>query len=399
MAAQLRQPSVGRAMAAQPCQPSVGQSNGGTALSALSGAEQWRHSPVSPQWGRAMAAQPCQPSVGRAMAAQPCQPSVGQSNGGTALSALSGAEQWRHSPVSPQWGRAMAAQPCQPSVGQRRAESPWQWGRAWLWQVPLSSRAGRSAPTLMKSPEKSSMGRWETQRHGRPITAPTLGPGPVAPQPAWAALPIPAHPEVGTRWGVHLPPHPPLFLPQWPVAGWSPTGGTLTTSSAATLPTRTPAEYMRASITWRAELQSFTPVTSLCGRALTWEQSCLWFWATLSCHLLACKKPNEKLTDEPEAVRKGCEEEAEEDVLDLAKSSEEETGSRAPAQGEFPYRALQEYPTNNMVTGYTSARDMKKYVGELCDFIPGTSGYAVYWIQNEVNIYSDVKTKTKRKYK
>ncbi|XP_069653801.1 telomere repeats-binding bouquet formation protein 2 isoform X1 [Haliaeetus albicilla] len=111
------------------------------------------------------------------------------------------------------------------------------------------------------------------------------------------------------------------------------------------------------------------------------------------------EQPNEKLTDEPEAVRKGCEEEAEEDVLDLAKSSEEETGSRAPAKGEFPYRALQEYPMNNMVTGYTSACDMKKYVGELCDFIPGTSGYAVYWIQNEVNIYSDVKTKTKRKFK
>ncbi|XP_040979528.1 telomere repeats-binding bouquet formation protein 2 isoform X7 [Aquila chrysaetos chrysaetos] len=159
------------------------------------------------------------------------------------------------------------------------------------------------------------------------------------------------------------------------------------------------AEYMRALITWRAELQSFTPVTSLRGRAPMWERSCLWFWATLSCHLPACKKPNEKLTDEPEAVRKSCEEEAEEDVLDLAESSEEETGSRAPAQGEFPYRTLQEYPTNNMVTGYTSARDMKKYVGELCDFIPGSSGYAVYWIQNEINIYSDVKTKTKRRFK
>ncbi|XP_052663384.1 telomere repeats-binding bouquet formation protein 2 isoform X3 [Harpia harpyja] len=110
------------------------------------------------------------------------------------------------------------------------------------------------------------------------------------------------------------------------------------------------------------------------------------------------EQPNEKLTDEPEAVRKGCEEEAEEDVLDLAES-EEETGSRAPAQGEFPYRALQEYPANNMVTAYPSARDMKKYVGELCDFIPGTSGYAVYWIQNEINIYSDVKTKMKRKFK
>ncbi|KAM6125479.1 telomere repeats-binding bouquet formation protein 2 [Phoenicopterus ruber ruber] len=109
------------------------------------------------------------------------------------------------------------------------------------------------------------------------------------------------------------------------------------------------------------------------------------------------EEPNDNLLDEPEAARKGCEEEVEEDTLDLAESSEEETGSRAPAQGEFPYRALQEYPTNNMVTGYTSARDMKKYVGELRDFIPGTSGYAAYWIQNEINIYSDVKTKMKRK--
>ncbi|KFW02047.1 Uncharacterized protein C15orf43, partial [Eurypyga helias] len=58
---------------------------------------------------------------------------------------------------------------------------------------------------------------------------------------------------------------------------------------------------------------------------------------------------------------------------------------------------LQEYPVNNMVTGYTSARDMKKYDGELRDFIPGTSGYAVYWIQSEINIYSAVKRKTKRK--
>uniref|UniRef100_A0A8B9UEY8 Telomere repeat binding bouquet formation protein 2 n=1 Tax=Anas zonorhyncha TaxID=75864 RepID=A0A8B9UEY8_9AVES len=47
--------------------------------------------------------------------------------------------------------------------------------------------------------------------------------------------------------------------------------------------------------------------------------------------------------------------------------------------------------------GYTSARDMKKYVGELCDFIPGTSGYTAYWIQNEIKVYSDVKTKMKRK--
>ncbi|NXT55141.1 TERB2 protein, partial [Pluvianellus socialis] len=109
-----------------------------------------------------------------------------------------------------------------------------------------------------------------------------------------------------------------------------------------------------------------------------------------------CSPPNENPTDELEVARKGCEEEAEEDALDLDES-EEETGSRAPARGEFPYRALQEYPLNNMVTGYASARDMKKYVGELRDFIPGTSGYAAYWIQNEIHVYSDVKMRMKRK--
>ncbi|NXS49231.1 TERB2 protein, partial [Balaeniceps rex] len=106
--------------------------------------------------------------------------------------------------------------------------------------------------------------------------------------------------------------------------------------------------------------------------------------------------PNKNLMDKMEVARKGCEEEAEEDALDLAES-EEETSSRAPAQGEFPYRALQEYPMNNMVTGYPSAHDMKKYVGELRDFTPGTSGYTAYWIRSEINIYSDMKTKMKRK--
>ncbi|NXH08784.1 TERB2 protein, partial [Loxia leucoptera] len=57
---------------------------------------------------------------------------------------------------------------------------------------------------------------------------------------------------------------------------------------------------------------------------------------------------------------------------------------------------LQEYPVNNMVTGYASARDMKKYEGELHDFIPGTSGYAVYWVQSKCSIYCE-KTKMKRK--
>ncbi|NXA97676.1 TERB2 protein, partial [Melanocharis versteri] len=57
---------------------------------------------------------------------------------------------------------------------------------------------------------------------------------------------------------------------------------------------------------------------------------------------------------------------------------------------------LQEYPINNMVTGYASARDMNKYEGDLHDFVPGTSGYAAYWVQSKFSIYCE-KTKMKRK--
>ncbi|NXF40177.1 TERB2 protein, partial [Nyctibius bracteatus] len=106
-------------------------------------------------------------------------------------------------------------------------------------------------------------------------------------------------------------------------------------------------------------------------------------------------QPNENPTDEAEAARKGSEEE-EEDAPDLAES-EEETGSRAAPPGEFPCRALREYPTNNMVTGYASARHMQKYAGELRDFTPGTSGYVAYWVQGKINLRSYAKAKTKRK--
>ncbi|NWV69181.1 TERB2 protein, partial [Malurus elegans] len=105
--------------------------------------------------------------------------------------------------------------------------------------------------------------------------------------------------------------------------------------------------------------------------------------------------PKENPMEELESARNSCEEEPEEEVLDLAESSEE-TDAEAPAQGVFPHCALQEYPINNMVTGYASARDMKKYVGELHDFIPGTSGYTAYWVHPKFSIYCE-KTKMKRK--
>lgn len=47
--------------------------------------------------------------------------------------------------------------------------------------------------------------------------------------------------------------------------------------------------------------------------------------------------------------------------------------------------------------GYVSIDVMKKFLGELHDFIPGSSGYLAYHVQNEINMYA-IKNKLKRKY-
>ncbi|XP_062819284.1 telomere repeats-binding bouquet formation protein 2 [Anolis carolinensis] len=65
--------------------------------------------------------------------------------------------------------------------------------------------------------------------------------------------------------------------------------------------------------------------------------------------------------------------------------------------GKLSYIPLRDYPASNMVTGYASAKEMKKFRGEMCDFIPGSSGYLAYWIPNETNDLSVAKTKVKRK--
>uniref|UniRef100_A0A096N4S8 Telomere repeat binding bouquet formation protein 2 n=1 Tax=Papio anubis TaxID=9555 RepID=A0A096N4S8_PAPAN len=46
---------------------------------------------------------------------------------------------------------------------------------------------------------------------------------------------------------------------------------------------------------------------------------------------------------------------------------------------------------------YISIDAMKKFLGELHDFIPGSSGYLAYHVQNEINM-SAIKNKLKKKY-
>ncbi|XP_066199723.1 telomere repeats-binding bouquet formation protein 2 [Saccopteryx leptura] len=69
---------------------------------------------------------------------------------------------------------------------------------------------------------------------------------------------------------------------------------------------------------------------------------------------------------------------------------------RTPVVEKQMYFPLQNYPVNNMVTGYISIDAMQKFLGELHDFIPGSSGYLAYHVQNEINM-STIKNKLKKK--
>ncbi|XP_007081823.1 telomere repeats-binding bouquet formation protein 2 [Panthera tigris] len=80
---------------------------------------------------------------------------------------------------------------------------------------------------------------------------------------------------------------------------------------------------------------------------------------------------------------------------ELSKSGEKHF-IRTPVTEKQMYFPLQNYPVNNMVTGYISIDSMKKFLGELRDFIPGSSGYLAYHVQNEINM-SAIKSKLKRK--
>ncbi|KAI4583574.1 hypothetical protein MJG53_020738, partial [Ovis ammon polii x Ovis aries] len=83
-------------------------------------------------------------------------------------------------------------------------------------------------------------------------------------------------------------------------------------------------------------------------------------------------------------------------ILPPASLQKEKHFIRTPVVEKQMYFPLQHYPVNNMVTGYISIDAMKKFLGELHDFIPGSSGYLAYHVQNEINM-SAIKNKLKNK--
>ncbi|XP_004709459.1 telomere repeats-binding bouquet formation protein 2 [Echinops telfairi] len=97
---------------------------------------------------------------------------------------------------------------------------------------------------------------------------------------------------------------------------------------------------------------------------------------------------NETLKENSDVVRKHNKE--------LSKSTETRF-KKTPLVEKQMYFPLQNYPVNNMVTGYISIDAMKKFLGELHDFVPGSSGYLAYHVQNEINM-SSIKNKLKRKH-
>ncbi|XP_078237172.1 telomere repeats-binding bouquet formation protein 2 [Pogona vitticeps] len=77
--------------------------------------------------------------------------------------------------------------------------------------------------------------------------------------------------------------------------------------------------------------------------------------------------------------------------------SEDSHAPRALETKKQLYIPLQDYPASNMLTGYASAKELKKFLGEIRDFIPGFSGDLAYWIPNDTNIFSQGKTMPKWK--
>nr|KAF6487832.1 telomere repeat binding bouquet formation protein 2 [Rousettus aegyptiacus] len=106
-------------------------------------------------------------------------------------------------------------------------------------------------------------------------------------------------------------------------------------------------------------------------------------------------QPEEVIPNEIKALRESSEL-ATDHKKELSKSTEKHF-TRTPVVEKQMYFPLQNYPVNNMVTGYVSIDVMKKFLGELHDFIPGSSGYLAYHVQNEINM-SAIKNKLKRKY-
>ncbi|KAJ8417640.1 hypothetical protein AAFF_G00224830 [Aldrovandia affinis] len=77
-------------------------------------------------------------------------------------------------------------------------------------------------------------------------------------------------------------------------------------------------------------------------------------------------------------------------IREDAKISQEESILSTPRREDLQCCNVQQYPVNNMVTGYVCIDQLRRYSGELHDFLPGHSGFLVSKAHNDkYNITSE----------
>ncbi|XP_072000631.1 telomere repeats-binding bouquet formation protein 2 isoform X2 [Engystomops pustulosus] len=59
---------------------------------------------------------------------------------------------------------------------------------------------------------------------------------------------------------------------------------------------------------------------------------------------------------------------------------------------DIKLHTLHKYPENNMFSGYISIQQLKKFSGELNDFLPDASEYCVIYVHEECNNFQGLKT-------
>ncbi|XP_063301948.1 telomere repeats-binding bouquet formation protein 2 [Pelobates fuscus] len=74
----------------------------------------------------------------------------------------------------------------------------------------------------------------------------------------------------------------------------------------------------------------------------------------------------------------------------------ESSESDSPIPEEGMYYTLQNYPVNNMFTGYVSIDELPAFSEELHDFTPNTSQHFAFCIRDECNAFSVVKKQSKK---
>lgn len=157
-------------------------------------------------------------------------------------------------------------------------------------------------------------------------------------------------------------------------------------------------ESLKVWILWRTMLLYFMQVILWHARSLGSGAALLW---AIFCFLLPVSiKPHEVAVASREKQRDVCHgpvkgriEQVEKEAPNFGDSRSQHLVIGTPSFEAAPCHVQQMYPVNNMVTGFISIDELKKYSGNLNDFIPGCAQYSVCRVQRERNVFSLLRSK------